>query len=87
MKVTIEIPDELYRKVEAKSARQGRPLDAVIVELLERWLDEDAPEPRHSPDEALEAWLRLGEEVSRNASPGPTSTEILEADRDRLERR
>jgi len=85
MKATIEIPDDLYRKVKAKSALQGRPVRAVTVELFQRWLEEDTPIARISREEGLEAWLRLGAEVSRNAPPGPTATEILEADRSRLE--
>lgn len=87
MKATIEIPDELYRKIKAKSALQGRPVRAVTIELFQRWLDEDAATATLTPSQALEEWLRLGEEVSRNAPPGPTVTEILEADRHRLERR
>jgi hypothetical protein len=42
MKATIEIPDELYRKVKAKSALQGRTVRSVTVELFERWLAGDA---------------------------------------------
>lgn len=45
MKATIEIPDDLYRKLEEQSARQGRPIDAVTIELLQRGLDETAPPP------------------------------------------
>src|SRR5438067_1795720 len=104
MKATIEIPDDLYRQIEEKSAQQGRPIDAVTIELLQRGLDEEAsaPGPASVPDADdlsamsvgdrsaerwLEDWLRLSEEISRNAPPGPTATEILEADRNRLERR
>jgi len=99
VKATINIPDELYRKVKAKSALQGRPIRAVAEELFRRWLEEDRPLPNSSsepgasahgracsPEEWLEDWLRLGEQFSRNAPPGPTATEILEADRNRLER-
>ncbi len=38
MKATIEIPDELYRRVKAKSALEGRPVRAVAVELLRTWV-------------------------------------------------
>jgi hypothetical protein len=141
MKATIEIPDELYRKLEAKSAEQGRPIEAVTVELLQRSLAETAPTPvplnestsdnptppisrrrqlaqrwqaswkrrrelaaELGPDaelplddfllslppdrrEALvwlENWIRMGEEASRKAPPGPTAREILEEGRNRL---
>jgi hypothetical protein len=99
MKATIDIPDDLYRMVKARSALEGRPIRAVAIELFQRWLDEATPwtdgssEPdsaargrAHTPEEWLETWLQLGAELSRNAPPGPTATEILEADRNRLER-
>jgi len=34
MKATVEIPDELYRQVKAKSALEGRPVREVAVELF-----------------------------------------------------
>ena len=34
MKATIDIPDDLYRKVKAKSALEGRPVRQVAIELL-----------------------------------------------------
>jgi hypothetical protein len=40
MKATIDIPNELYRRVNAKSALEGRPVDAVVADLLQRSLDE-----------------------------------------------
>lgn len=39
MKATLEIPDELYRRVKAKSALEGRPVRAVAVELLQGYVD------------------------------------------------
>lgn len=38
MKATLEIPDELYRNVKARSALEGRPVRAVAIELFEKWL-------------------------------------------------
>ena len=40
MKATIEIPDDLYRKVKAKSALQGRPVREVAIELFDAWVNE-----------------------------------------------
>ncbi len=34
MKATIDVPDELYRKVKAKSALEGRAIRDVAVELF-----------------------------------------------------
>lgn len=91
MKATIDIPEELYRKVKAKSALLGKPIREVTVELYERWL---AGEPVASPGEAAEAWLRewlatADEAIGRQPPPAPGSSALdeLERDRDRLERR
>ncbi len=47
MKATIDIPDDLYRKVKAKSALEGRPVRTVAVELFSRWVAEPlAPSER-----------------------------------------
>ncbi len=44
MKATIEIPDELYRLVKAKSALEGRAVREVTVELYQRYVgQEEAP--------------------------------------------
>jgi hypothetical protein len=86
MKATIEIPDDLYRTVKAKSALQGRSVRSVTIELFERWLAEEASaSTAASRLDALEEWLALGLEASRRAPAGPTATEILAADRNRLE--
>ena len=38
MKATIDIPDDLYRKLEAKSAMEGRPIQEVAIELFGDWV-------------------------------------------------
>ncbi len=86
MKVTIEIPDELYRKVEAKSALQGRTIRAVTIELFARWLDDDAPTATLSPAQTLDDWFRLADDIMRDAPTGLTARELLKQDRNRLER-
>lgn len=87
MKATIDIPDGLYRKVKAKSALEGRPIRAVTVELYQRWLEEDMPASSQASAQWLEQWLQLADEASKDAPPGPTAREILEQDRNRLDRR
>ena len=50
MKATFEIPDELYRKVKAKSALEGRPVRVVALELFRNWLGESpAPDTVQPP--------------------------------------
>ena len=99
MKATIEIPDELYRQVKAKSALEGRSIREVTIALYQVWLQGQPIEPPLSPEQWVEEWLRLGQATLRNASqapvvdelmagapPGPTARELLEEDRNRLER-
>jgi len=38
MKATVDIPDDLYRQVKAKSALHGRPVREVTVELFRQWI-------------------------------------------------
>ena len=40
MKATIEIPDELYRRVKAKSAMEGLAVREVAVSLFSTWIGE-----------------------------------------------
>ena len=86
MKATIEIPDELYRQVKAVSALQGRTIREVTVELYQQWVM-SASRATLSPsaEEWLAEWLQLGHESLSAAPPGSTATEILAADRKRLE--
>ena len=86
MKATIDLPDDLYRRVKAKSALEGRAVREVTIELYQRWLGEEGGVER-SPREWLENWIRLGDELLRDAPAAPTAREILEEDRDRLEPR
>ena len=88
MKATIEVPDDLYRRVKAKSALQGRTIREVTMELYQTWLM-DAPQTATapSPEQWLEDWLKLADETMQDAPPGPSARELLEEDRNRLERR
>lgn len=62
MKATFEIPDDLYRRVKARSALEGRPLRSVAVELLQAWLEGPAPAPSPVGSAASESdapWLAV----------------------------
>ncbi len=41
------MPDDLYRKVKAKTALEGRAIREVTIELYRRWLEE--PDPLAAP--------------------------------------
>lgn len=49
MKATIDIPDDLYRKVKAKSALEGRPVRDVAISLFSRWVERQTETSRPPP--------------------------------------
>ncbi len=49
MKATIEIPDDLYRRVKAKSALAGQPVREVVMYLFQGWLAEADALPTDTP--------------------------------------
>jgi len=64
MKVTLDIPDELYRQVKARSAMEGRPVRSVSVELFESWLDPRraagaSPQARAQTSSKVAPWLAI----------------------------
>jgi hypothetical protein len=89
VKATIEIPDDLYRLVKAKSSLEGRAVREVTEELYRRWLAE-GPAPAGSaaegPGHWLEDWIAMADKAMRSAPPGATARELLEKGRGRLER-
>ena len=72
MKATLEIPDELYRNVKARSALEGRPVRAVAIELFEKWLTGEisseaaSSKPARLRKETAEAypWLKIASKYS-----------------------
>lgn len=52
MKATLDIPDDLYRRVKARSAMEGRPVRSVAVQLFQNWLDE-SPSTIQPPSHVL----------------------------------
>ena len=42
MRTTIDIPDQLYRRLKARAAREGRPAKALILQGVDRVLADDA---------------------------------------------
>jgi len=91
MKATIDIPDELYRQLKARSALEGRAVREVAIDLFQRWVDERnpgrlVPEPSTAPPaDAVSAWIArwdaLGAEVARSSVDPRPAVDILHADR------
>lgn len=88
MTTTVEIPDHLYQKVEAKTKALGRKITDVTAELYERWVAEDTDLADASGAEAwLDAWVTMGSEACKDLPAGPTARELIQQDRQRLEAR
>ncbi len=60
MKATMEIPDDLYRQVKAKSALEGRAVRAVAVELFRQYVGLDEPSKPEVGGRDLEVLRRIG---------------------------
>ena len=67
MKVTIDVPDGLYRAVKVEAARTDRSVRDIVDEALEAWLTaaEDA-EDRASAEAALAEYRRDGGEAAES---------------------
>ena len=50
MKATMQIPDEMYREVKAKSALEGRSVRSVTMMLYASWLRGLVPVPETTPE-------------------------------------
>ncbi|MCU0728023.1 MAG: hypothetical protein MUE73_19915 [Planctomycetes bacterium] len=87
MKTTIDIPDEIYRRVKARSALEGRAVRDVVIDLFRRWLGQRRPDSAGpSAEEWVEDWIRLGRAGLAGKAARPTATEILIKDRRRRDR-
>ncbi len=85
MKATIEIPDDLYRRVKARSAILGRSVREVTTELYQRWLGELPPENGHDVHAWIDDWVSLGAELTPATDGEKTARQMLDDDRNRLE--
>jgi plasmid stability protein len=65
MKVTIDVPDELYRAVKVEAARTDRSVREIVDEALEAWLTAaEESEDRASAEAALAEYRRDGGEAA-----------------------
>ena len=90
MKTTIELPDDLLIEVKIEAARQRKKLKELVPDLVRSGLRASrtlAPVKTRESEQWLEEWVVLGEAATKGRPPGPTATEILAADRRRLESR
>jgi hypothetical protein len=67
MKATLDIPDDLYRRVKARSAMEGRPIRSVAVDLFQKWLEEKPAATAKTAELDLEKmpWLAIARRYVR----------------------
>ena len=84
MKVTIDLPEGLYRRVKAQASAGGRTVRDVTIELYEAWLPatpQETDEQRLAAAEAwLDEWFRLGDELRATLPGEPPTVEEIVAD-------
>jgi hypothetical protein len=86
MKATIDVPDDLYRRIKAKAAMRGMTVRDVTTALYQGWLREkDDASGQQTPSEWLRAWFAAADEAMERAPDGGTAREELAADRRRLD--
>ena len=91
MKTTIDLPDQLMAEVQNLAAREQRKVSELVAEFVRVGIESrtntvDADQQRAEAARWLEEWVKFGDETLRDVPPGPTANEILEEDRNRLER-
>ena len=70
MRTTIDIPDDLFRKVKVKAAEEGLRLKDVVADLIERGLENPGPNisgPRKSPPPVFREATGRSIRISTNA--------------------
>ena len=88
MKITFDLPEELVTEIKIEAARQHKKLKELVPELVWAGLSarrEPKPPDREAMTRWLAEWVELGVAATRGLPSGPTATEILSADRRRLE--
>ena len=67
MKVTIDLPAELYRAVKVEAARTDRSVRDIVDEALEGWLNAaETREDQESAEQALAEYRRDGGEAAES---------------------
>jgi hypothetical protein len=65
MKITLDLPADLYRAIKVEAARADRSVRDVVAEALGRWLEaSEEAEDRASAEAALEEYRRDGGEAA-----------------------
>jgi hypothetical protein len=73
MKATIDIPDELYRRIKAKSALEGLAVREVATTLFYDWVEDkgarkNAPVAGHAGKRTIPAWFGAAQKYARRVN-------------------
>jgi hypothetical protein len=73
MKATIEIPDELYRRVKARSALEGLAVREVAVTLFRTWMEQGPPAEKAvpvdmAPERPAPVWFGAARKYARRVN-------------------
>ena len=85
MKSTVEIPDELYRRVKTRAAAEGLTVREVTIDLYQSWVAAVQKEAPISGREWLDRWVALGRSATEGHTPPPTVRDLIEKERGRLD--
>jgi hypothetical protein len=86
MKATIDVPDDLYRRIKAKAAMRGLTIRDVTTALYQQWLREKADASDHqAPSQWLRDWFAAADEAMGDAAEGLSAREEIATDRGRLD--
>ena len=92
MKTSLDLPDDLYRRVKSKSALEGRAVREVATALFSAWVDgrvleagpdvtETNPATPNPGQEWLVRWRELGAAVTKVAAGSDGLVDDLDRDR------
>jgi hypothetical protein len=79
MKTSLDLPDELYRQLKAKSALQGRTVREVATSLFTAWVEDRVPASSLSADEALESLSPTANTPTEAHEPATATPQALNA--------
>jgi hypothetical protein len=90
MKTMIELPDKLMDEVKTLANREHREVGEVVAELVRAGLDNRtqplSEEDQVSAEQWILDWLALADQLMMDAPSGPSARDLLEEERNRLER-
>ena len=69
MRTTLELPDEVFRKVKAKAAMEGITLKQLLTDYVSKGLEDTSSTPRPISRSKLPVIKRRGRAVIPNLTP------------------